>query len=199
MPRDQVHTMIADRDGVEHDYVTIPFAFDNAINLKLKILKIIVRPLVEGIQEFAGFAKLARAGEMTDGELDAMSDARFGEIVDQIPERLILAGGADLLAEILKDTVRTTPGAGPDGQKLVLRLGKPAARDQAYSGGNWLEAYRAVAWVLAVNYAPFGTGGSGSLSDIWSALRDLLPRAMTEQSIPSTAPMSDDSATSERG
>lgn len=207
MPRDIVKTEIQDKWGVNHVYETVPYPFDKGINLKLRILKVIIKPLADVFSEvFTTNAADARealeaasAGNppatdetATDGApeaasvedpgdaydvkaLDVMDWSGLGELVDQIPQRLIDAGGAKLIAEILAETRRITPGATPEEKATRLVLSKPLARDHAYAGGNWPECLKACAWVLGVNYSPFSTDGSQGWGTMLSGLSDLLP------------------------
>jgi hypothetical protein len=176
MPREKTQTTIKDRDGVEHTYTCIPFPFDHSMDLKYRLLKIIVRPLADALGEILGdmqgLPQDPESGVDATNALSEIDFSKLGPILEMIPERILEAGGPKLLSEILESTVRITPGGLGDGKDQILRVGKdPLHRDTAYAGGNWLECYKACAWVLGVNYAPFSTDGSKDLGGLWTELK----------------------------
>ena len=205
MPREIQTTEIRDKDGQTHVYETVPYEFDKGIDLKLRILKVIVKPLGDALGELftaqgaspgpqaAGQAPEGAAGpaEAPEGPeaadvadpgdsydvraLDAMNWAGLGDLLEQIPDRLIAGGGSKLIAEILAETRRITPGEKATDSPTRINLREPRARDAAYSGGNWPECLKACAWILGVNYSPFSTGDSSDWKATLSGLRDLLP------------------------
>ena len=202
MPRTVVETEITDKWGTTHKYQTVPLPFDKAIDLKLDILKIVIRPLGDAFGELLGSASgLGEAeslggapsasggpeeahvddpGDSFDVTTDSVDWSRLGELLEQLPERLIAAGGSRLLARILHDTSRISPPAEEGEKSKRLQLRDPKARDAAFSAGNWPECYKAVAWILGVNYSPFSTDNSSDWKSIWSDLRDLLPAVRGE-------------------
>ena len=194
MPRDRVETVIKDSQGVDHKYTTIPFPFDKSVDLKLKILAIVARPIgdavgelihgaaVEGAAEKLGDLTTDPGASVNADALDGINWSKLGPIAEQIPSRLIEAGGAALLAEILADTVRYSKGGGDENRDLKLHLAKPINRDAAFSGGNHVEAYRAVAWILGVNYSPFSTGDSVGFQGLWIELKGWLKSIKAEAS-----------------
>jgi len=177
--------------GEEHTYTTIPLGFDESGELALKLGKITAGPLgdvfgsVMRHLSVADTVKLAEAKEA--GELEELAAAAAesedildgvdaGAVLDRLVSGIIEAGGMELIAEILHNTIRNTEATGKRAAQK-LRLKDKTARDQAYAGGNQGEAAKAVAWVLAVNYAPFLMGRSWSFGDAWSFLRTALNEA----------------------
>lgn len=167
---------LTDSEGKPHEYICTPFRFDQGLALKLRILKIIVKPLGDALGQVLSDAPAGAAEEhiMAEG-LDLTG---LGAVLAEVPERVIEAGGAALVAEILSQTVRVTRG-GADGD-LRLDLKDELARAKAYAGGNYVEAYQALAWVLGVNYAPFGADGRPNWSALWSGLRSFVPLITAE-------------------
>lgn len=178
--------------GVEHTYTTTPLGFDESGELALKIGAITARPLgdifgsVMAHLSVADALEAAKAAE--DGELTAKAkaDARKkdildgvdpGDILDRLVQGLIAAGGMELVAEVLNNTKRHTPAPNKDTKPLNLHLSDAMDRSKAYAGGNQGEAAKAVAWVIAVNYAPFLMDRSWSFGEGLQLLQELLGEA----------------------
>ncbi len=176
MPRTIHETVLTDRDGAEHRYECVPHTFDEAVKLKLQLLQIIVRPLGEALGELIGEA----SDETYDLSTDNIDWSKLGPLLETIPTKLLEAGGSDLFEDVLKYTNRITPNGNPDGKPRRLRLREPLARDEAFAGGNWGECYRALLWVLGVNFAPFSMDASDGWAGYWAKLRELLPVANPE-------------------
>lgn len=181
-------TTITDRDGNPHDYTTIPFAYDKSFDMKLKLLGIIVRPLTDAVGELLSGATEGTKNDPGNVTLDfaavieAIDWRQIGPIAQKIPERLVAAGGSELVAALLHDTVRRTG----DGQ--ALKLSNPGSRSKAYSGGNQIESYKAVKWVLEVNYAPFSTADSGGWMSAFEQLKTVFGSTLEELSSKKTEP-----------
>jgi hypothetical protein len=177
MPLDERRTEITDELGRSYSYTCIPFKFDKAWNLKLKILRIIVKPIGDALGELLS----GDAGDGLSIEETAQLAGQYGQlgaILGQVPERLIEAGGASLVAEILSQTIRI---GDVNGTEKPLRLSDENNRSLAYSGGNFRECYRAIRWVLGVNYAPFSADGSHDWSKLFGTLTDYLPLTLAEK------------------
>ncbi len=181
-------TTINDVWGKPHEYSCEPLGYDESMGLKLRLGLMVIRPVVSALgatladaiatlggdaEDPAAGVNLADLGAVLD-QLDGMDFGTIGKELassaDVLLERLIAAGGAEFIAEILAGTTRRTPDAEQDHLK-TLDLSKPLGRTRAYSGGNQIESYRAIKWILAVNYAPFMMGESGGLPALWAALK----------------------------
>jgi len=165
MPRTPVTTTIPDMDGVSHEYETIPWSFDEAVEIKLILAGLLGEPVGGMLAAFLGGG----------GDLDAEIDAgELGRAVGRLPQAIMDQGGPALIARILHDTVRYTETGG---KRHGKRLRDSLARDEAYAGGNLLEAYRAIGWVLKVNYGPFLMGLSPILRGLWQRAQGLMQTA----------------------
>ena len=180
-----VDTEIADRNGEIHRYETVPFPFDQALDLGLELAGIIGGPIGRS------FGSLLTGGTLDDDDLDEKVFAAAAAELGELPSKLLAAGGAQLVARILARTVRIGRSEGKPGTPPTLYkmpLSDPAQRDAAFGGGNLGEAMRAVKWVLGVNYGPF-------LTDLWQSLRGPLAGLVAGQPTPA-APESQEAATS---
>lgn len=174
MSLEEKKTTIEDVEGGEHSYTCVPFHYDKGMDLKFKILRLIAKPMGDALGDL-----MKGATEGSEAELvESIDFSRLGDIFEQLPERIIDAGGSKLIAEILSLTVRTTEGdSGPE----HLKLKEPLARSKAFAGGNQVESYRAIKWALGVNYAPFGTDGSPDWSRLFKSASAFLPFLSVEQ------------------
>jgi hypothetical protein len=155
--------------GELHRYETVPFPFDQALDLGLELAGIVGGPIGRA------FKGLLTGGSLSDDDLDEqMLGAAAGEI-GELPAKLLAAGGSRLVARILARTTRigrhqAKPGVPAELYKMPLA--DPQQRDAAFGGGNLAEAMKAVKWVLQVNYGPF-------LTDLWQSLRGPLAGLVT--------------------
>jgi len=136
MPRDPVELTIGDVR-----YETIPYRFDKAINLKLKLASVLAGPLGQAL------------GDLGDDD-DAVDLRALGDVLSRVPSALLDLGGAELFREILSDTVRYPLRA--DGARSKEPLSDPINLDKAFAA-NLNELYDVLIWVLKVNYGPFLT------------------------------------------
>lgn len=180
MSLDFVETTLQDRDGREHRYKTAPFRFDQGMDLKLRVMKVIAKPLGDALGDLLsgptmpeGQDEQSETADLTQA-VQGLDWSGLGDLLEQIPGRIMDAGGAALISEILSRTVRTTPGGQNDGKDLHLKLNDDLNRSRAYAGGNYGEMYQAVWWILKVNFAPFSTGNSADFRTLWERLSDWL-------------------------
>jgi hypothetical protein len=135
-------TDLTDMDGTSWHYITVPLEFDAALALKLDLVGIAGKPLVESLRAAGGSADVA--------------DVDFFAALTDLPERIVAKGGPELVARLFARTQRVV-----DGKRR--NLSDPHVRTEAYSGGNWIEFYAAARWVIEVNYGPFLTAVLGLL------------------------------------
>lgn len=156
-----VDTTLCDMAGVPHRYETVPFAYDECLDLGLELAALVGGPLGEA------FKGLLLGSDLKAANLDQQVLARAVASLGELPARLLQRGGAQLVARVLATTMRideVTIRAGTPATKVKQHLRDPAARTAAYSGGNLRESFDAVRWVLEVNYGPF-------LAAMWDVLR----------------------------
>lgn len=182
MSQDLQRTIITDRDGNPHNYTTTPFAYDKSVDMKLKLMGIIVRPLADAFGELLSGATEGSTNDPANFILDfatvieAIDWRQIGPIVQKVPERLVAAGGSELIAQLLDGTIRRT------GDDVALKLNNPGSRSKAFSGGNQIESYKAIKWILEVNYAPFSAGESGGWMESFDELKNLFVTTLAEVS-----------------
>jgi hypothetical protein len=165
-----VHTEIQDKDGVARRYECVPFEFDESLNLGLEIADVIGGPLGKAL------ASMLMGGSVDlDAEIPADSIAAH---VMELPANLLKAGGADFLARIVKNCKRTIQ---VDGRAKLQSLSDPAARTDAFGGGNLMEYIRVVRWVFEVNFGPFLTEAWQAFSEKLSGFADVDPAAILKK------------------
>jgi hypothetical protein len=152
--------MIQDAEGIDHEYSCIPFAFDEALDLKLQLLELVAEPLGRLLGGAAGGG---------DEELEIDMSA-VGEALAAIPQAIATRGGAQLVARVLRNTRRMDP----DTNKW-RPLRQPEERTAAYMPANMGECYRAIMWVLRVNYGPFSMDALTSSKGPLGWLSSMLP------------------------
>jgi hypothetical protein len=173
-------TTITDRDGNPHDYTTIPFDYDKSVDLKLKLMGVLFRPLADAVGELLSGATESTKNDPANATFnfalvaEAVDWRQLGPVVEQFPERLVAAGGSELIAQILHSTVRRS------GEGAALKLSNPSSRSKAFSGGNQVESYKAIKWVLGVNYAPFSMGASTGWSEAFDSLKTAFDSALAQ-------------------
>ena len=118
-------------------YTVMEFGFDDGFRLQAKLLQLVA----PGLTVFDGGAEVARLGEqLVSGVLESLDKG--------------------LIDELCKHLRRV----GPEGKPVHMKL--KAARDAAW-GGNYLEAFEAIKWVMEVNFGPF-------IADVGERLSGLL-------------------------
>lgn len=142
---------VKSRDGSIHNYSCLPHPSrtGGGLNLLLDIARIAGPVLGGAIKAMLGLP----GDSLEDIDVSVLADS-----VSEIPERLVLQGGADFVGKVLKYTRRDTK-----------ELSKPHEFDTAYTG-NYGELILAVGKVLEINFSPFGQGGTSSLSGIWQSV-----------------------------
>ena len=160
----QANTKIKDALGVEHDYMTIKFGSEVGTGIFLRLAKVVAGPL----SEFLLSVDLGATESVLDVDVSGL-----GRAIADFPSRLLAEGGFSFLSEILRQTKRgrTDPSTGRvDWADLKDRHNV----DRVYAG-NYPELFRAVSWVVLVNFAPFLPDGSQSWLGLWKMLKDALP------------------------
>lgn len=168
------------RDG-QTSYFTVKLPFGRAYRLGLQLAGVLM-PV---------FGPAAAALFGLDGSEDE-EEVNFAPALENladIPQHLLDLGGEEFIMEIFADTVRL----GPDGKKQILRTEEGLT--DAYSGGNFGELFRAIWWVLRVNYGPFGMDDKSDFLALWSKLRQRLERFNSSLSDESTEPKSSEEST----
>lgn len=146
LPITEVH--LQDCSGNTHLYQIEPFTFDESFDLGMELADLVGGPVGEAIKAM-----------MTGGDFDldsAVDDSTLGKALAEIttiPRRIMQAGGSELVARVLANTMRT--GKDGNGKPVKQYMREPAARTAAYAGGNQAEAVAAMKAVLEVNYGPF--------------------------------------------
>lgn len=170
MARKFVRTQIAG-----HAYETVPYSFREHWDLKLILAEILAKPL--GDTAGKALVSLLSGGDFEVDEiaekLGPLTD-RLGDVLAGIPAAIRHHGSADLLIRLLKTTTVEVQEDG--GTRRRLRLAEESSLDHLYTGGpGQVECLEALAWVLAVNYSPFGTDGWPGWEQLWDRLSDYLP------------------------
>jgi hypothetical protein len=132
-------TDLKDMHGTEHHYYTIPLPFDEALALKVDLLDVALGPAIGAL------GALTADGEDSEPNAAAVIGALSG-----LPQRIAAKGSTAMVARLLATTQRVI-----DGKRR--KLSEPVVRTEAFSGGNWVEFYSVIAWVVKVNYGPFLT------------------------------------------
>jgi hypothetical protein len=91
-------------------------------------------------------------------------------------------GGSDFLVKLLKNCSRSVT---VDGKPKIQSLANPASRSSAYGGGNMIEFFYALRWVLGVNYGPFLTDLSRVFMQNVSEFAALAPDLVKQMTAPS--------------
>jgi len=155
----EAKTKIADMYGRLHGYTCRPLGFDDALDLGLELAALAGGPLGTA---FKGL--LLGNEDPIELGADDKTDDMMSQIIQglsALPEQLIARGGSALIARVLAGVIRI----GEDDQgKVKQDLSDKDDRDAAYGGGNMAEAFRAVKWVLEVNYGPF-------LTEVWAGVQ----------------------------
>ena len=120
------------------EYVCTQFPAIQSMKFKLRVLKVL-GPVITEIIPMIG-------NDKTNDQLKSISDAIEKLFLTSSPDEII-----DLMVEML-----TTGNTKRDGERLTKSL-----FEQTYSGDLMLEAYKAFAFVLKVNYKGFFKGQKG--------------------------------------
>lgn len=145
--RDRIETtVIADCMGEEHQYSTTIFGAEEGSRLGLLLAKVIAGP-------FAQF--VAGVGDLDD-EVDLTP-------LEDLPQKIINAGGFDLFCRILKFTKRAFHDG--EGNLKWAHLKHKHEIDRIYAG-NLSEMLAVCKWVVMVNYVPFSPDGSRQWSNL---------------------------------
>jgi len=178
-------TTLAMPDGRELKFITSPLAFDAAFDLQLELMEVIAKPLGDAAGELF---KGGQAESFLDVEGLDNIDAHLGNIVSSLPRLIAQKGGSKLVARILGSTSVVLQGEG--GRPRKSPLSDAGTRSIVFSGANFAWIYRVIAWVLAVNYAPFGTGNTSDWSGLWQQVKGWLPILRAETDLESNAEQS---------
>jgi hypothetical protein len=151
--------------------------------LQLELMRIVggaAGPVVDFASSLFTFGD---EGVKPSDNMDQAKAADLGRAITAIPEGIIQAGGPEFVKRLLANTSREIDLAGT-GKPALVPLSSDGFMwlDKIYPGGNWLEMYRALGWILAVNFSPFGRSGSES----WSKLSARLKAATQQLLSPST-------------
>jgi len=166
MSRDPVVTEIETDEGIAF-YNTIPFSYDQGIDLLSIVSEIMAETIGKGIGAMAG-------GNLLDADLGVL-----GEAVSSLPRMLQSKGGAQLVARFFKATKCKRPDSGE-----WLDLGTAVGRDRAFCG-NYAESLEALAWVIEINFGPF-SGPTNRWRRLWSKGAGLLSNAMSAEATQSS-------------
>jgi hypothetical protein len=146
---------IKDRHGVEHRYESAPLPCKTAFRLGLELTTVLTPVFGEGAALLFGV--------MGEGKIDldkAVDLSRIPAALVTVPQKLLDLDEWRLIKTIFSETRRFSPNKrDPKGNDHRLDMAKDVSFDEAYSGGNFGEMFRAMSWILSVNYSPFGTDG----------------------------------------
>lgn len=150
-------TTILDVYGKPHKYTCVPFGFRQSTAIFLK--------LQTGFLASVGPVMAGLVNGATTGDGIDLKDLpkTIGPALSSVPEQILQHGGSDLISEIFGRAHRETGGD-------MLPLNLECNLDLAYSGGNYAECLRALAWILGVNYLPFLPDGTPDWSGLLMAL-----------------------------
>ncbi len=148
---------LTDRDGNRHDYSCTPHGAMSGGGLQLMLD---VADVVGGVM---GAALKAMVGMGDAAESTSIDLTDISALAENLPRRLMTAGGPKLIARVLENTKRCD-----DSGKWVI-LSSETALDTAYTG-NYGELFRAVWEVLCANFSPFGKDGLHELKGLWQRL-----------------------------
>ncbi len=160
-------TTIKGRDGPVK-YYTHPLAFGEAYTLGLELAGVLT-PVLGGAA--AGFFGLDQ--DIDDDTIDLTAATAA---IANIPHHLLELGGPEVIRRIFAYTTRVPEGERPQKLKHETNLTK------AYTGGNFLEMFRALWWVLRVNYGPFGTAAGVDWSELSRKARSWLKEVSSQDS-----------------
>ena len=147
--------------------MTVAFPSSEGMDLLLTLGQIIGGPLGYMIQSIFS---LSEAESESDFDLDL---SQLPSIIEKIPQVLAEKGGSKLIMQILSKTKRC------NGQDQWHNLREQKHFDAIYAS-NYLEMFKALAWVLEVNFAPFSEGNTPSWKGLWSKLSSIVPITQTE-------------------
>lgn len=167
----QHNTTLDDSQGNEVQYMTVAFPTSEGTDLLLTIGQIVGGPVGYMIQSFFS---MAESGEDMEVDFDL---SQLPEIVERIPRLLVEKGGSKLIQKILAKTKRC------NGEGNWQALKEQRHFDSIYAS-NYLEMFKALLWVLEVNFAPFSTDGTPSWKGLWSRLNSIIPITPTENLTP---------------
>lgn len=138
-------TTIVDKRGTPHRYETVPFPAADGFNLMSRIGTIIGGPLGELINAVKGSSGDVDVRKLVSDpgavDLDALDGSALGMGLQGVAQAIVAQGGSQLLLTILRNTTRDK-----------VRLAKASEFDRAYAA-NYGELFKAVAWVLKVNFS----------------------------------------------
>jgi len=157
----QFNTTISDSEGQEHEYMTVAFPTSEGTDLLLTLGQIVGGPFGYAIKSMFS---LSGSDEM-DLDVDL---SQLPTIIERIPQMLVKEGGSKLIQKILSKTRRCNG----DGKWVALK--EQRHFDSVYAS-NYVEMFKAIAWVLEVNFAPFSQDGSPSWKGLWTKLTSLIP------------------------
>ena len=147
-------TTLVDVNGVEHEYRTTRFGYDQGFRL--------LNDLAEMLGDVlgAGVASLILGVKGKGLDLDTDVDVDFGKLggtIALLPRLVASKGGPEFVARILERTERAREMPGPDGYTSTVwdKLSAKPCREASFGDGNLFESFEAAAWVIEVNFAPF--------------------------------------------
>jgi hypothetical protein len=178
------HITAINGSGGAHSYKTETFPLRELVGLELELGRIMGGAAGPGIDYLSGLFSIDKDGVHLAASSDAADkgtdSTKLGKAIAAIPAGIMEAGGYDFIAKILSRTSREVDIAG-DGSVDFVRLADPhlsgdgATWMEHIYPGNLGEMHKAIAWVLCVNFSPFGRGPSWSLRGLWQELQSVIP------------------------
>lgn len=167
----QHNTTLMDSQGNDIEYMTVAFPTSEGTDLLLTIGQIIGGPVGYMIQSIFS---MAESEEEINLDIDL---SQLPLIIERIPQVLVEKGGSKLIQKILAKTKRC------NGEGTWQALKEQRHFDAVFAS-NYLEMFRALLWVLEVNFAPFSTDGTPSWKGLWSRLSSIIPITPTGSPMP---------------
>jgi len=174
-----LNTQIKDDKGVAHSYATQLISFENGYPLQEELLAIVgdfsgklfdvlkvpisgsvaagVDAKSNGEDVDAGAVESFLDSEVTVDMLVGLNGTKGGEMIESFVRHIQKAGGMSFIKRLMAGTIRDN-----------IAFNKEGAMD-CYSG-NWGEFYKAVFWVIKVNFGGALTGPFTSLSSLMPTL-----------------------------
>lgn len=167
-------------------YQTQAFDFDESVSIQLELGQIIggaAGPFVEFASQLFTYGDDG-AMHFDEEKANAADTSVLNKVIQSIPQGIIAAGGVKFVRRILANTSREVESIVGDGRLDLVKLSDhhPSGGqwfDYLFTGGNLLELYLAIGWVLTVNFSPFGRGGSWGWKQLFIELQNAIPTLST--------------------